>query len=67
MSSKSPKGIHRVAGGSAPGMGEGVRPTLKGSNGTFFATEGTGFGDCTTLSGSADCRLTISGGVAPGY
>jgi hypothetical protein len=32
MSSKSPKGIHRVAGGSAPGIGEGVRPTLHGSN-----------------------------------
>jgi hypothetical protein len=32
MSSKSPKGIHRVAGGNAPGIRQGERPTLKGSN-----------------------------------
>jgi len=66
MSSKSPKGIHRVAGDSAPGIGEGVRPTLKGSSGAIFATEGAGLGDCTTFSGSAGCRLNVSGGVAPG-
>jgi hypothetical protein len=32
MRSTSPKGIHRVAGGSAPGIRRGERPTLKGSN-----------------------------------
>jgi hypothetical protein len=32
MRSQSPKGIHRVAGGSAPGIRLGAPPTLKGSN-----------------------------------
>ena len=36
MSPKSRKGIHRVAGGNAPGMWQRALPTLKGSNGTFL-------------------------------
>jgi len=32
MPSESLEGIHRVAGGNAPGIEQGAQPTLKGSN-----------------------------------
>ena len=34
MRSKSPTGIHKVAGGNGPGIGQSVTSTLKGSNAT---------------------------------